>query len=162
MWVTQPESDALSIPAATAILAEADLSNTVRRTASIPTTVRKRTGRHARTAATPIELWWMNGMSCAFQSGWLSNAPHRCCAPGLRRTPRFGIGASAKGTHGTLFDGLRPVISVRDGKPGGAELRLVAGPLSNASAAAKICASLAASGWTCRPAVFDGQRLAIR
>jgi hypothetical protein len=70
--------------------------------------------------------------------------------------------ASAKGTHGTLFDGLRPVISVRDGKPGGAELRLVAGPLSNASAAAKICASLAASGWTCRPAVFDGQRLAIR
>jgi hypothetical protein len=70
--------------------------------------------------------------------------------------------ASAKGTHGTLFDGLRPVISVRDGKPGGSELRLVAGPLSNASAAAKICASLAASGWTCRQAVFDGQRLAIR
>jgi len=69
---------------------------------------------------------------------------------------------SAKGTHGSIFDGLRPVISVRDGKPGTAELRLVVGPLSNASAAAKICASLAASGWTCRPAVFDGQRLALR
>lgn len=69
---------------------------------------------------------------------------------------------SAKGTHGGIFDGLRPVISVRDGKPGTAELRLVVGPLSNASAAAKICASLAASGWTCRPAVFDGQRLALR
>ncbi len=69
---------------------------------------------------------------------------------------------SAKGTHGSIFDGLRPVISVRDGKAGTAQLRLVVGPLSNASAAAKICASLAASGWTCRPAVFDGQRLALR
>ena len=69
---------------------------------------------------------------------------------------------SAKGTHGSIFDGLRPVISVRDGKPGTAELRLVVGPLSNAAAAAKICASLSASGWTCRPAVFDGQRLALR
>lgn len=69
---------------------------------------------------------------------------------------------SAKGTHGSIFDGLRPVIAVRDRKPGAAELRLVVGPLSNASAAAKICASLAASGWTCRPAVFDGQRLALR
>jgi hypothetical protein len=69
---------------------------------------------------------------------------------------------SAKGTHGGIFDGLRPVISVRDGKPGTSELRLVVGPLSNAAAAAKICASLAASGWTCRPAVFDGQRLALR
>ena len=70
--------------------------------------------------------------------------------------------ASAKGTHGSVLDGLRPVISVRDGKPGTSELRLVVGPLSNAAAAAKICASLAASGWTCRPAVFDGQRLALR
>jgi hypothetical protein len=70
--------------------------------------------------------------------------------------------ASAKGTHGSIFDGLRPVISVRDGKPGTTELRLVVGPLSNAAAAAKICASLSASGWTCRPAVFDGQRLALR
>jgi hypothetical protein len=72
-----------------------------------------------------------------------------------------GLWSSAKGTHGKVFDGLRPVISVRDGKTG-AELRLVVGPLSNAAAAAKICASLAASGWTCRPAVFDGQRLALR
>jgi hypothetical protein len=69
---------------------------------------------------------------------------------------------SAKGTHGNIFDGLRPVISVRDGKPGASELRLVVGPLSNAAAAAKICASLAASGWTCRQAEFDGQRLALR
>jgi hypothetical protein len=69
---------------------------------------------------------------------------------------------TAKGTHGAMLDGLRPVISVRDGKHGTAELRLVVGPLSNAAAAAKICASLATNGWTCRPAVFDGQRLALR
>ena len=70
--------------------------------------------------------------------------------------------SAAKGSHANVLDGLRPVIAVRDGKPGGTELRLVVGPLSNAAAAAKICASLAASGWTCRPAVFDGQRLALR
>jgi hypothetical protein len=69
---------------------------------------------------------------------------------------------SAKGAHARAFDGLRPVISVRDGKQGAAELRLVVGPLSNAAAAAKICASLSVNGWTCRPAVFDGQRLAVR
>jgi hypothetical protein len=76
---------------------------------------------------------------------------------------------SAQAAHGKTFDHLRPVISVRDGKPAGrdgkggtTELRLVVGPLSNAAVAAKICASLAASGWTCRPAVFDGQRLAAR
>ncbi len=70
---------------------------------------------------------------------------------------------SARATHGALFEGLRPVIAVRDTKPGGnAELRLVVGPLSNANAAARLCASLAATGWTCRPAVFDGQRLALR
>lgn len=69
---------------------------------------------------------------------------------------------SAKGTHGPLFDGLRPVIAIREARPGASELRLVVGPLSNANAAAKLCASLSASGWTCRQTVFDGQRLAIR
>lgn len=59
--------------------------------------------------------------------------------------------------------GLRPLISVRDGvRPGSTELRLVAGPLDNASAAARLCAALVASGTHCQPAVFDGQRLALR
>lgn len=70
--------------------------------------------------------------------------------------------SSAKGNHGTALGGLRPVIAVRDsGKPGSVDLRLIAGPLANAGAAAKICATLAAGGWSCRPAVFDGQKLAI-
>ena len=61
------------------------------------------------------------------------------------------------------LDGLRPLVSVRDGqRPGSTELRLVAGPLANASAAARLCAALVATGTHCQPAVFDGQRLALR
>lgn len=69
---------------------------------------------------------------------------------------------SARGTHGALFDGLRPVIAVRDLRRDAVELRLIVGPLANATAAAKLCASLSASGWTCRQAVFDGQRMSVR
>ena len=62
-----------------------------------------------------------------------------------------------------LLDGLRPVIAVREGqKPGSLELRLVAGPLPNASIAARLCASLTTAGQSCQPAVFDGQRLALQ
>src|SRR5262249_10273738 len=61
-----------------------------------------------------------------------------------------------------LFEGLRPVVAVRAGKGGALELRLIAGPLANASAAARLCATLAAVGQGCQPAVFDGQRLALQ
>lgn len=62
-----------------------------------------------------------------------------------------------------LFDGLRPVIAVRDGpKPGSIELHLLAGPLANAGLAARLCAALSTAGQTCQPAVFDGQRLALQ
>jgi hypothetical protein len=54
-------------------------------------------------------------------------------------------------------------MSVREGKrPGEIELRLVAGPLGNAGAAARLCAALAAAGKACQPAVYDGQRLALQ
>lgn len=71
---------------------------------------------------------------------------------------------AARNNHGAALQGLRPVIAVRDSeKPGGGVgLRLVAGPLANAGAAAKICASLAAGGWACKAAVFDGQKLTVR
>lgn len=69
---------------------------------------------------------------------------------------------AAKGAHQGAFDGLRPVIGVRDVKPDIAELRLIVGPLANANAAARLCAQLSTTGWTCRQSVFDGQRLAIR
>ena len=66
-----------------------------------------------------------------------------------------------KSNQPALFDGLRPIIAVREGqKPGAIELRLIAGPLPNASIAARLCATLAAANQPCQPTVFDGQRLA--
>jgi len=70
---------------------------------------------------------------------------------------------SLKTKHAQLLDGLWPIISVHDrAKPGALELRLVAGPLNNAGQAARLCASFTGVGVTCQPAVFDGQRLALR
>lgn len=70
---------------------------------------------------------------------------------------------AARRNHAALLEGMRPVIAIRDGtKPGSVDLRLIIGPLSNAAAAARLCASLAAAGLSCQPAVFDGQRLALR
>ncbi|MEJ0076972.1 MAG: hypothetical protein WDO17_16310 [Alphaproteobacteria bacterium] len=71
--------------------------------------------------------------------------------------------STLKSGQPALFDGLRPVIAVREGqKPGAIELRLIAGPLPNASIAARLCAALAAANQPCQPAVFDGQRLALQ
>jgi hypothetical protein len=58
---------------------------------------------------------------------------------------------------------LRPVIAVKEGRNGlGLQLRLVAGPLNDAAAAAKICAALTESQRSCETTVFDGQRLAMK
>ena len=58
---------------------------------------------------------------------------------------------------------MRPIIVVKESNTGlGMQLRLVAGPLNDAAAAAKICAALVESQRTCETAVFDGQRLAIK
>jgi len=58
---------------------------------------------------------------------------------------------------------LRPIIVVKEGNNGlGMQLRLVAGPLNDAAAAAKICAKLIESQRTCETTVFDGQRLAMK
>jgi len=71
--------------------------------------------------------------------------------------------ARLKANQPGLLEGLRPVMALREGPRGGApELRLIAGPLANASVAARLCAALAAAGQACQPAVFDGQRLALR
>jgi hypothetical protein len=68
---------------------------------------------------------------------------------------------SIRSKHASLVEGLRPVIAVRESaRPGEMELRLVAGPLSNAGKAARLCGLLAGAGLICQPALFDGQRLA--
>jgi hypothetical protein len=70
---------------------------------------------------------------------------------------------SLRDAHEPLFDGLRPVMALREGtRPGTIELRLVAGPLANAGAAARLCAALSAAGLGCQATVFDGQRLALK
>ncbi len=96
--------------------------------------------------------------------------------PGVQR-PEFavelGTGNSLSGLR-TLWRGLaksntalaalHPVVAVKDGNRGrGAVLlRLIAGPLSDATAAAKLCAALTAARKTCATTVFDGQRLAMQ
>jgi hypothetical protein len=64
--------------------------------------------------------------------------------------------------HGALLDGLRPVVHVRERQPGVAEFHLLAGPIPNAAAAARYCATITASGAVCQPAPYEGQRLALR
>jgi hypothetical protein len=65
--------------------------------------------------------------------------------------------------HGTLLQGLQPAVQTRErGRAGAVELRLIAGPIANASAAARICAALTAAGGICAPTVFGGQQLAVR
>jgi hypothetical protein len=55
---------------------------------------------------------------------------------------------------------LRPIIVVKENNNGlGMQLRLVAGPLNDAAAAAKICATLIESQRPCETTLFDGQRL---
>lgn len=70
--------------------------------------------------------------------------------------------AKSRASHGALLASLRPVMAVREsGQAGALELRLVVGPLADAGAAARLCAEFVAAGATCKPSVFDGQRLAL-
>jgi mRNA-degrading endonuclease toxin of MazEF toxin-antitoxin module len=71
------------------------------------------------------------------------------------------IWTETKARHGALVNGLRPVVVMREAKAGGTELRLVIGPFSNASAAAKLCATLGAADILCSAGKFEGQRLAL-
>jgi hypothetical protein len=71
--------------------------------------------------------------------------------------------ANVKGNHGAMLEGFRPLVSVKEGnRPGTVELRLIAGPVSNAGDAAKVCANLQAKGVACRTTEFDGQKLSLR
>jgi hypothetical protein len=58
---------------------------------------------------------------------------------------------------------LQPIIVIREGGGrGGMQLRLVAGPLSDAAAAAKLCAVMSEKDRDCAPALYDGQRLSFQ
>ncbi len=65
-------------------------------------------------------------------------------------------------SHQSILAELRPVIALRERKGTTAtQLRLIAGPLVDAAAAAKICVAMAVSHHSCETTVFDGQRLAV-
>jgi hypothetical protein len=84
----------------------------------------------------------------------------------------LGSASSIKGLralwHGILrsnaseLNSLHPIIVLKErGRGSSMQLRLVAGPLSDAAAAAKICAVLAENRRPCETSVYDGQRLAM-
>lgn len=71
--------------------------------------------------------------------------------------------ANVKGNHSTVLDGMKPLVSVREGqKPGTVELRLIAGPVPNAGTAARLCANLQTTGVACQTTEYDGQKLSLR
>ena len=58
---------------------------------------------------------------------------------------------------------LRPIIVIKESTNGlGMQLRLVAGPLNDAGAAARICAILTENKRPCETTIFDGQRLSLK
>jgi hypothetical protein len=78
--------------------------------------------------------------------------------PGLRALWRGLVKSKAN----AALAKLRPIIVIKENTNGlGMQLRLVAGPITDAAAAAKICASLTVSDRSCSTAVFEGQRLAV-
>lgn len=67
---------------------------------------------------------------------------------------------STKGGNAALFEGLHPVVAVRENsRTKNAELRLVVGPLASVESAAHLCASLSVARRYCQPVAFEGQRL---
>jgi hypothetical protein len=69
-----------------------------------------------------------------------------------------------KSKSNSALAALHPIIMVKEGSTGlGMQLRLAAGPLSDAAAAAKICAALIeGKRTTCETTVFDGQQLPMK
>lgn len=68
-----------------------------------------------------------------------------------------------KSKTNTALAALRPIIVIKENSNGlGMQLRLVAGPLNDAGAAARICAGLSLNQRTCETAIYDGQRLTLK
>jgi hypothetical protein len=104
-------------------------------------------------------------------------APAAALQLAVKRT-EFGVdigGANSVGGLRALWRGmlkwranaplaaLQPIIVVKESNNGlGMQLRLVAGPLTDAAAAAKICAAMTVNDRHCETAVYDGQHLALK
>jgi hypothetical protein len=133
----------------------------------------------AGTSGPPPQVWALDlgrpTPRTAPDSGLFWSPPAGGAADSIATTTEFGVDlgnaptiealrtrwTTLRSEHASLLAGLRPVVSIAE-RSGGIELRLVAGPLPNAAAAARLCGALAAAALPCQPAVFDGQRLALR
>ena len=74
-----------------------------------------------------------------------------------------GLWVILRAKHGGAFEGLRPLATIRENaNRQGFALHLVAGPVANAAAAARLCVALTSMGERCEPTTFEGQRLALR
>jgi len=104
----------------------------------------------------------------------LDGAPAEHASSTEESKPQFGvdIGAGAnfdglrqlwsatKGSNAAPFEGLSPIVAVNESGRGRApELRLIVGPFSDAEAAVRWCATLAATNRFCQLSSFEGQRL---
>jgi len=68
-----------------------------------------------------------------------------------------------KSRSNAALTALRPIIVIKEATGGlGMQLRLVAGPLNDAGAAARICAILTENKRPCETTIFDGQRLSLK
>jgi hypothetical protein len=78
--------------------------------------------------------------------------------PGLRALWRGLL----KSRSNAALTALRPIIVIKESNNGlGMQLRLVAGPINDAAAAAKICAGMIENERSCATTVFEGQRLSM-
>jgi hypothetical protein len=69
---------------------------------------------------------------------------------------------SLSASHKAMFEPLEPLVSVRENSRNrGVDLRLIAGPLADADAAAKMCAALSSARRFCRATEFVGQKLSL-
>jgi hypothetical protein len=68
---------------------------------------------------------------------------------------------STQRAKGASFQGLRPIIAVRENKARGLDLRLIVGPLPSTQAATQMCAALLAARRYCQMTSFEGQPLPL-
>ena len=71
--------------------------------------------------------------------------------------------AAIRTAHPQFFEGMEPVVGVKEiPRSNRIELRLIAGPIEQPGAAARLCGQLSLLGLYCQPTIFDGQHLALR
>jgi hypothetical protein len=69
--------------------------------------------------------------------------------------------ASLRTAHPQLFEGIQPVVSVKQNpRTGRTELHLIVGPYASAETAAQFCDFVVPFHLNCQPTMFDGSRLA--